>query len=148
MALPEAMEAEWEWLSFWLEDVEGHRTRGHVDPSTWDIGRAILFPPQGQPVIYAPIGQSYPAPSPTAPKAVPLAPKASSPAPKLVARPKPVGASRPQPAREQPPAEATSCRSQAAASSTDTEVATVTPANAGLAQAVALPREEPGPQRF
>ena len=140
------MEAEWEWLSFWLEDVEGHRTRGHVDPSTWDIGRAIFT--RGPASHLCTNRAELPSAKPNSSKGCTIGPKASSPAPELVARPKPVGASRPQPAREQPPAEATSCRSQAAASSTDTEVATVTPANAGLAQAVALPREEPGPQRF
>ena len=101
------MDPEWEWLSFWQEDVAGHE---HVPVRVWAIGTRLLCPqqsqplvrPQGQPVVYGPIGRRYPVPSPRPPRAGPLGPLAR-PKPKLVASPKPVVASRPEPVRPEPP---------------------------------------------
>ena len=118
------MDPEWEWLSFWQEDVAGHEARGHVPVRVWAIGTRLLCPPQsqplvrpqGQPVVYGPIGRRYPVPSPRPPRAGPPV-VASRPEPEPVrpepptARPEPAAeAARPQPAaqaaRPEPAAEA------------------------------------------
>ena len=77
------------------------RPRGHVPASVGHRQKLAVSTTQGQPVVYGPIGRRYPVPSPRPPRAGPLGPLAR-PKPKLVASPKPVVASRPEPVRPEP----------------------------------------------